>query len=88
MNTRILIAVVVSMFVCQQVHDQVEPVMPETTELEGTWEVVSYVEYGVSIEGAHYFWRIEGNRRYTRRGANGNWQLLGTFSVDPSTMPA
>ena len=45
MNTRMFIAVVVSMFVvCQQVHAQDdEPVMPEATELEGTWEVGSGV---------------------------------------------
>ena len=45
MNARMLIVVVVSMFVCQQVHAQVEddPVMPEATELEGTREEVSIV---------------------------------------------
>ena len=87
MNTRIIIAVVMTMFSCQQVHAQAEP-EAEATELEGTWATVSYVINGVHEECDGSFWRFEGNRRYTRIGNAGNWRLLGTFSVNPSAMPA
>ena len=87
MNARMLIAVIVSMFVCQQVHAQDEPVMPEATELEGTWEVVSFEFEGVHLEGQGQLWRFEGNRRYFREGDD-IWFQYDTFSVDPSVMPA
>ena len=91
MNTRILFAVGVSMFVCQQVHaqDEDEPVMPEATELEGTWEMVSYVwegEQGDVPDGAQG--RFEGNRMYHREGDDEDWTHDGTISVAPSAMPA
>ena len=67
MNTRILYAVVVSMFVCQQVHAQDQ--LPElegvwaVTELEGTWELVSEVLAGDEKEIVfRRRWRFGGNR--------------------------
>ena len=88
MNTRILIAVFLTMFVvCQQVHAQDEPVMPEATELEGTWDVVSQLDRG-EIETATYFWRFEGNRMYYRTDDDENWNSSGAFSVNPSVIPA
>ena len=88
MNTRMLIAVVVSMFVCQQVHAQDEPVMPEATELEGTWEMVSCVAVGEQIANRNRYWRFVGDRWNISRSVNGNWRSPGRFSVDPSAMPA
>ena len=63
MNTRILFAVVVSMFVCQQVHTpaQDDP-EAEVTELEGTWELVSLVVEGEQRDVADgLLCRFEGN---------------------------
>ena len=87
MNTRILVAVVVPMFVCQQVYAQDEP-EAEATELEGTWELVSYVIRGRQIEFGGRRWRFEGNRYYTRNDSLTDWFLASAFSVDPSAMPA
>jgi len=97
MNTRMLIAVVVSMFVCQQVNAQdADDPEAEATELEGTWEVVSFVVAGDQVddpEGPLWvpdgpFWRFEGNRWYFRRSDDGNLKSYCNFSVDPSMMPA
>ena len=90
MNTRILFAVVVSMFVCQLVHAQDdEPVMPEATELEGTWEVVSWVVKGEKIDYESYVWQIEGNRIVACVDeAVGHATMNITFFLDPSMMPA
>ncbi len=88
MNSRMLIAVVVSMFVCQQVHAQAEDEPEaEATELEGTWEIGSGVREGEQHkipDGAQL--RFEGNRFYGRAD-DGVWELVGTFSVDPSATP-
>ena len=89
MNTRILIAIVVSMFVCQQVHAQDdEPVMPEATELEGTWELVSYVRGGeqIDVPDGHQM-RYEDNRMYYRKADDEDWAHYSTFSLDTSAMP-
>jgi len=91
MNSRMLIAVVVSMFVlCQQIHAQAqdEPDQAEATELEGTWELVSRVRNGEQNEIDNQFVRFEGNRSYHRTSDDGDWTHDGTFSVDPSAMPA
>jgi len=82
MNTRMLIAVVVSMFVCQQVHAQDAEPEAEATELEGTWEVVSCVVGGEQRETNGALWRFEGNRIHSSN------LLIYIFSVDPSAMPA
>ena len=89
MNTRILIAVVVSMFLCQQVHAQDdEPEQPEAeaTELEGTWEFVTLV----LPDGIHHYLgseRFEGNLLYSRSFGR-DWHSGSRFSLDPSVMPA
>ncbi len=90
MNTQMLLAVVVSLFVCQQVHAQFEdnPVMPEATELEGTWEIMSYVHNGERVELDGFLWRHEGDRRYYRPNGDDVWVSAGTYSVDPSATPA
>jgi len=90
MNTRILFAVVVSMFVCQQVHAQAEeePVMPEATELEGTWEMVSSVRFGSPRGITSQFWRFEGNRVYYKMGNEESWTRGGLITVNSSAMPA
>ena len=80
MNTRILTAVIVSLFVCQQLHAQ-QP------NIEGTWEVVSCVAEGKYIENDSYLWRFEGNRIYILDG-DGSGVVGGIFSVDESAMPA
>ena len=91
MNTRILIAVVVSIFLCQQVHAQTEeePEQAEATELEGTWETVSSVTDGEQHDTANGdLRRFEGNRWYYRGAEDKNWRPAGTFSMNPSAMPA
>ena len=90
MNTQMLIAVVVSMFVCQQVHAQGEddPPQAEATELEGTWELVSVVVAGEQDDVPEGFQlRFEGHRCYRRDDNDTDWNLFFTFSVAPSTMP-
>jgi len=84
MNTRILIAVVVSMFVCQQVHAQDDP-EAAVTELEGTWEMVSCMIDGEQIENFTLQLQFEGHRLHCRFFGTG---LASGFSVDPSAMPA
>jgi len=90
MNARILFAVVVSMFVCQQLYaqDEDEPVMPEATELEGTWEFVSWVVFGEQRETDGAQWRFEGNRKYYRKADDEYWNSGIPLSVNPSVMPA
>lgn len=86
MNTQILLTVVVSMFVCQQVYAQDEA---EATELEGTWEMVSHLFRGEhDDQGVGDLWRFKGNILHIRSGRDKPWLLSGTFSVDPSVMPA
>jgi len=89
MNMRILIAaIVVSMFVCQQVYAQDNP-EAEATELEGTWEVVSKEINGIQHDfGGFGQWRVEGNRLFYRWTIDGTWSRANPFSVDPSAMPA
>lgn len=87
MNTRILIAVVVSMFLCQQVYAQDEP-EAEATELEGTWEVVSCVIHGVTQDVENEFWLFEGNRTFILNSETGDIGLREKFTVDPTAMPA
>ena len=86
MKTRMLIAVVVSMFVCQQVYAQDEP-EAEVTELEGLWEVVSMVIEGEQEELYFLFVRFEGNSFFLR-AHDADWFLAGSIFVDPSSMPA
>ena len=65
--------------------------MPEATELEGTWEIVSMVESGEQREieeNLARLYRFEGNRGYTRHGDNEDWVPGTTFSLDPSAMLA
>jgi len=89
MNTRILFAVVVSMFACQQVYAQDDEPEAEATELEGTWEVVSFVIGGENLDALNgQFWRFESNRMYHRDANDENWTSDGTFTVHPSAMPA
>ena len=93
MNTPILIAVVVTMFVCQQVHAQDEdvPQFAQETDLElmqGTWEVVSVVFRGEQKEVSGNLWRFEGNRKYIWIDDRTEWFLAYPFTVDPSAMPA
>ena len=88
MNTRILIAVVLAMFVCQQVYAQ-EDGEPEVKELEGTWEVESVTVDGEQADfpdGTQM--RFEGNRMYRRVGDDEDWRLSGPFSLDLSAVPA
>ena len=81
MNTRMLIAVAVSMFVCQQVYAQ-QPAP------EGTWEVVSLVLNGQQAESDWHFWRFEDNRIYGRQSDDEDWTSHGTFSTNETAMPA
>jgi len=89
MNTRILIAIVFSIFLCQQVYAQDdEPVMSEATEVEGTWEVVLDLDKGEQQEIDTQFIRFESNRCHIRVDDDADWILSATISVDPSAMPA
>ena len=89
MNTRILIAVVLSMFImCPHVIAQAEDVpKTEVTELEGTWEAVSEEVNGEKIaDFGGYLLRFESNRMYWQ--PSGDVRSEGAFSVDSSAMPA
>ena len=88
MNTRILIAVVVSIFVCQQVYAQDDPEQPEVTELEGTWETVAFVVGGENTEIDRKYLRVVGSSLYYREDDDEGWTHEGAFSLDPSAMPA
>lgn len=71
----------------QHAQAQETPEQTEETELEGTWEVVSITVNGEKEEIDGKFMRVEGNRIYTREDDDGDWDS-GTFSLDPSAMPA
>jgi len=92
MNTRILIAVVVSMFVCQQVHDQEdgEPEQAEATELEGIWEIVSAISDGQDIGCVGERVRFCGARVIFFWGSDADKVEIpiGTLFLDRSAMPA
>lgn len=91
MITRIPMITFATLFVlCQQVHSQEEDLArAKVTELEGTWEVVSHVAFDEQDDDQDgYLWRFEGDELYYRRNCDENWKLSGTFSLDPSTMPA
>lgn len=60
----------------------------EETELEGMWEAMSCVMMGGKIECVGKILRFEGNRMYFRGADDENWTSGGTFSVNPSAMPA
>ena len=94
MNTRMILAVVVSMFVSQQVYAQDQ--LPElegvwaVTELEGTWEEVSLGVMGNQIlpgDENRDFYRFEGNIRFWQMARGATWNNHGAFTVDPSAMP-
>ena len=98
MNTRMLIAalVVTTFVMCQQTHAQAQddPQFALEIDLEliqGTWEAESYVLSGVQDEHGisdGCLRRFEGNRRYLRNEGDENWVSFGTFSLNPSAMPA
>ena len=72
----------------QHVQAEDDPRQVEVTELEGTWEVVSLVVNGEQKENDSKHWRFEGNRLSRGRDDDEYWTPSGTFSVDPSAMPA
>ena len=81
MNTRILIAVVVSLFVCQQAHSQ-QP------GLEGTWDVMSQARDGIQHDFDRFGqWRIVDNEMSYRWTIGGSWSLANPFIMNPSAMP-
>jgi len=90
MNTRILFAVVVSMFVCQQVYAQDEP-EAEATELEGTWEEVSTMRDGEQIESRNVHLNFASNWVIQNQRIPGTHYypcVFFRFSVNPEAMPA
>ena len=57
---------------------------PPVTELEGTWEVVSFVAFGEPDDLDGQNMRVEGNRMRRRKRDTAKWQSDEKFSLNPS----
>ena len=69
-------------------HNEPPATAPQVTELEGTWAIVSFVEFGEPSDLDGQIMLVEGYRmRRCKRGST-EWQSDDIFSLNPSATPA